>query len=64
MSTIAGHLSRKSSPLRREMGCQRGLVASSAGLFAEDAGTRDPAVDADWPHEHAAGSFETVIEAS
>lgn len=46
------------------MGCQRGLVASSAGLFAEDAGTRDPAVDADWPHEHAAGSFETVIEAS
>ncbi|MDX2677958.1 GNAT family N-acetyltransferase [Streptomyces soliscabiei] len=43
------------------MGCQWGLVASGAGLFAEDAGTRDPAVDADWPHEPA-GSFATALE--
>ncbi|MGY4738997.1 N-acetyltransferase family protein [Streptomyces sp. ATMOS53] len=39
-----------------------GLVASSVGLFAEDAGTRDPAVNADWPREHAAGAFATALE--
>lgn len=39
-----------------------GLVASSVGLFAEDAGTRDRAVNADWPREHAAGSFATALE--
>jgi GNAT superfamily N-acetyltransferase len=39
-----------------------GLVASSTGLFAEDAGTRDPAVNADWPREHGAASFATALE--
>ncbi|MDH6605497.1 GNAT superfamily N-acetyltransferase [Streptomyces sp. SAI-208] len=38
-----------------------GLVASSAGLFAEDAGTRDPSVDVDWPREHGAASFTTAL---
>lgn len=38
-----------------------GLVASSTGLFAEDAGTRDPSVDADWPREHAAASFAAAL---
>lgn len=39
-----------------------GLVASSTGLFAEDAGTRDPSVDADWPRAHAAASFAAALE--
>lgn len=39
-----------------------GLVASSTGLFAEDAGTRDPSVDADWPREHAAASFAAALD--
>ena len=39
-----------------------GLVASSAGLFAEDAGTRDPSVDVDWPLRHGAESFAAALE--
>ncbi|GAA0316502.1 GNAT family N-acetyltransferase [Streptomyces turgidiscabies] len=39
-----------------------GLVASSTGLFAEDAGTRDPGVDANWPREHAAASFAAALD--
>ncbi|PWI13765.1 GNAT family N-acetyltransferase [Streptomyces sp. Act143] len=39
-----------------------GLVASSAGLFAEDGGTRDPAINVDWPREHGAQSFAAAIE--
>jgi len=39
-----------------------GLVASSTALFAEDAGTRDPSVDADWPREHAAVSFAAALD--
>ncbi|WP_369032737.1 GNAT family N-acetyltransferase [Streptomyces adonidis] len=39
-----------------------GLVASSTALFAEDAGTRDPSVDADWPREHAAASFAAALD--
>lgn len=39
-----------------------GLVASSTALFAEDAGTRDPSVDADWPREHAAASFTAALD--
>ncbi|MET7733604.1 GNAT family N-acetyltransferase [Streptomyces sp. NPDC005402] len=39
-----------------------GLVASSAGLFAEDAGTRDPSVDVGWPREHGAASFTAALE--
>ncbi|MER6243911.1 GNAT family N-acetyltransferase [Streptomyces griseorubiginosus] len=38
-----------------------GLVASSAGLFAEDAGTRDPSVDVDWPRRHGAESFAAAL---
>jgi GNAT superfamily N-acetyltransferase len=38
-----------------------GLVASSAGLFAEDAGTRDPSVDVGWPREHGAASFKAAL---
>jgi ribosomal protein S18 acetylase RimI-like enzyme len=38
-----------------------GLVASSTGLFAEDAGTRDANVDVDWPREHGAASFKTAL---
>jgi ribosomal protein S18 acetylase RimI-like enzyme len=39
-----------------------GLVASSAALFAEDAGTRDPAVDIDWPLRHGAELFEAGLK--
>ncbi|MGW0420090.1 N-acetyltransferase family protein [Streptomyces sp. NPDC003015] len=38
-----------------------GLVASCAGLFAEDAGTRDPSVDIGWPREHGAASFTAAL---
>ncbi|GLP69514.1 GNAT superfamily N-acetyltransferase [Streptomyces sp. SAI-149] len=38
-----------------------GLVASSAGLFAEDAGTRDTSVNADWPREHGAASYTDTL---
>jgi GNAT superfamily N-acetyltransferase len=38
-----------------------GLVASSTGLFAEDAGTRDVTLSQDWPRIHAAGSFAEGI---
>jgi len=39
-----------------------GLVASSAGLFAEDGGTRDSSVNVDWPREHGARSFAAALE--
>lgn len=39
-----------------------GLVASSAGLFAEDGGTRDSSVNVDWPREHGARSFAEALE--
>lgn len=38
-----------------------GLVASSAGLFAEDAGTRDASVNIDWPREHGAASYTEAL---
>jgi GNAT superfamily N-acetyltransferase len=38
-----------------------GLVASSVALFAEDAGTRDPTVDIEWPQKHGAESFGAII---
>ncbi|MFC8343058.1 GNAT family N-acetyltransferase [Streptomyces sp. NPDC057280] len=39
-----------------------GLVASSAGLFAEDGGTRDATINVDWPREHGAESFTAAVE--
>lgn len=39
-----------------------GLVASSAGLFAEDGGTRDTTINVDWPREHAAESFAAALD--
>ncbi|MHC3467245.1 N-acetyltransferase family protein [Streptomyces sp. 7R007] len=39
-----------------------GLVESSAGLFAEDAGTRDSTMNVDWPREHGAASFAAALE--
>jgi GNAT superfamily N-acetyltransferase len=38
-----------------------GLVASSARLFAEDGGTRDPSMNVDWPREHGAASFAAAL---
>lgn len=38
-----------------------GLVASSAGLFAEDAGTRDDTMNIQWPAEHGAGAYATIL---
>ena len=38
-----------------------GLVASSVGLFAEDAGTRDPATDTKWPLAHGEAAFTRSI---
>ncbi|MEV7862942.1 GNAT family N-acetyltransferase [Streptomyces hirsutus] len=39
-----------------------GLVACSRALFAEDAGTRDPSVNVDWPREHGPQRFAAGIE--
>jgi len=39
-----------------------GLVACSTGLFAEDAGTRDPTLSQDWPRLHAADSFRAQLD--
>ena len=38
-----------------------GLVQCAAGLFAEDAGTRDKTIDAEWPAKHAAQRFSETI---
>jgi len=38
-----------------------GLVASSAALFAEDAGTRDDTIDVEWPLKHGAQRFGETI---
>ncbi|MFL6075941.1 MAG: GNAT family N-acetyltransferase [Mycobacteriales bacterium] len=38
-----------------------GLVASSAALFAEDAGTRDPTMNVEWPHQHGHLRFTETI---
>ncbi|WP_151475718.1 GNAT family N-acetyltransferase [Streptomyces albicerus] len=38
------------------------LVASSAALFAEDAGTRDATVDVNWPHVHGAERFASGLD--
>ncbi|PIM66571.1 GNAT family N-acetyltransferase [Streptomyces sp. JV178] len=39
-----------------------GLVACSRALFAEDAGTRDPSINVDWPREHGPQRFAAGIE--
>lgn len=39
-----------------------GLVESSAGLFAEDAGTRDPTLSQDWPRTHGPASLRDGID--
>ncbi|EFE72156.1 predicted protein [Streptomyces viridosporus ATCC 14672] len=39
-----------------------GLVACSRALFAEDAGTRDPSVNVDWPREHGPQRFAAGID--
>jgi GNAT superfamily N-acetyltransferase len=38
-----------------------GLVASSSGLFAEDAGTRDDTMNIEWPARFGAASFTTAL---
>jgi GNAT superfamily N-acetyltransferase len=38
-----------------------GLVASSAGLFAEDAGTRDDTMNIAWPAQHGAAAYTTTM---
>jgi GNAT superfamily N-acetyltransferase len=38
-----------------------GLVASSTGLFAEDAGTRDDTMNIEWPAQHAAAAFANTL---
>ncbi|MER6113417.1 N-acetyltransferase family protein [Streptomyces hirsutus] len=39
-----------------------GLVACSRALFAEDAGTRDPSVNVDWPREYGPQRFAAGID--
>lgn len=39
-----------------------GLVACSRALFAEDAGTRDPDINIDWPREHGPRRFASGID--
>ncbi|MFE6622224.1 GNAT family N-acetyltransferase [Streptomyces sp. NPDC057740] len=38
-----------------------GFVACSSALFAEDAGTRDPSINVDWPREHGPQRFAAGI---
>jgi len=38
-----------------------GLVQCAAGLFAEDAGSRDETIDAEWPLKYAAQRFGETI---
>jgi GNAT superfamily N-acetyltransferase len=38
-----------------------GLVASSTGLFAEDAGTRDDTMNIAWPAEHGAAAYTATL---
>lgn len=42
---------------RAEQADIEGLVACGSALFAEDAGTRDPSVDINWPREHGPQRF-------
>ncbi|GAT69697.1 GNAT family acetyltransferase [Planomonospora sphaerica] len=39
-----------------------GVVACSAALFAEDAGTRDPSLNIAWPREHGAARFAAAMD--
>lgn len=39
-----------------------GVVECSAALFAEDAGVRDPNMNADWPREHGADRFRQMLD--
>jgi GNAT superfamily N-acetyltransferase len=39
-----------------------GVVESSAGLFAEDAGTRDATLSQQWPREHGPDSFHAFLD--
>ncbi|MFJ8020352.1 GNAT family N-acetyltransferase [Streptomyces sp. NPDC096311] len=46
---------------RAEQSDVEGLVACSGALFAEDAGTRDPSIDINWPHEHGPQRFASGV---
>ncbi|GHE29266.1 hypothetical protein GCM10017673_34670 [Streptosporangium violaceochromogenes] len=39
-----------------------GIVACSSALFAEDAGTRDPALNVNWPRERGPSWFAAALE--
>ncbi|MFC4058315.1 GNAT family N-acetyltransferase [Planomonospora corallina] len=39
-----------------------GVVACSAALFAEDAGTRDPSLNLGWPREHGPARFAAALD--
>ncbi|MFC3347491.1 GNAT family N-acetyltransferase [Streptomyces echinoruber] len=39
-----------------------GFVACSSALFAEDAGTRDPSINLDWPRQHGHRRFTTGMD--
>ncbi|MER6153625.1 GNAT family N-acetyltransferase [Streptomyces hirsutus] len=39
-----------------------GLVTCSSALFAEDAGTRDPSINVNWPREHGPQRFAAGID--
>lgn len=38
-----------------------GIVGCSSALFAEDAGTRDPTLNVNWPREHGLGLFMDAL---
>ncbi|GAA3106038.1 GNAT family N-acetyltransferase [Streptosporangium carneum] len=38
-----------------------GVVACSSALFAEDAGTRDPSLNVNWPREHGLARFTEAL---
>ncbi|KUN43230.1 hypothetical protein AQJ27_32185 [Streptomyces olivochromogenes] len=46
---------------RAEQADIEGLVACGSALFAEDAGTRDPGVDINWPREHGPRRFSSGL---
>lgn len=54
---------RKAVVVRRaERADVDGLVECSSALFAEDAGTRDPSINTDWPREYGPQRFASGIE--
>ncbi|MBV1935849.1 GNAT family N-acetyltransferase [Streptomyces sp. BV286] len=62
MSDLLGDLHGRPVVRRARADDVPALVASSAALFAEDAGTRDATVDIGWPLAHGAERFASGLD--